>query len=132
MTTDPIADLLTRLRNSLGAGQKRCAVPASKAKEGVLKVLKQKGFIQNYVRQELKPQDELVVTHKYLGKKRKSVVTAIKRVSKPGCRIYRGYRDIRPLLSGIGVTVFSTPLGILSDAEAVEKKVGGEVLCEVW
>ncbi len=130
--TDPIADLLTRLRNAMNAGHETCIIPASKAKESILKILKEQGFIANFVRQEAAPQDQLVVFPKYLGKGREPVIRSIKRVSKPGRRVYRGYRDLRPVLGGMGIVVMSTPIGIITDKKARSEKVGGEVLCEVW
>lgn len=131
-TTDPIADLLTRLRNSVQAKQLSCSIPASNQKESILKILKDAGYIKNYVRQDNETQGELIVSNKYLGKNLEPVLKNLKRVSKPGCRVYRGYRDIRPLLGGVGIAILSTPKGILTDIDAKENKVGGEVLCEIW
>lgn len=132
MITDPIADLLTRLRNSVKAKHATCEIPASHLKESILKILKAAGYIKNFVRQEQSPRDVLIVTHKYLGKNQKAVIGKLKRVSKPGCRIYRGYENMRPLLGGMGITILSTPKGVLTDYQARKNKVGGEVLCEVW
>lgn len=132
LTTDPIADLLTRMRNAIRARKSHCEIPASKEKEHVLRVLRQSGYIQSFVRQEETPQDKLIVTFKYVGKNQKSVIHKIGRVSKPGRRVYSGYRDIRPFLSGVGMRIFSTPKGIMTDSDARKQKVGGEVLCEVW
>lgn len=130
--TDPISDLLTRLRNAQSARHDSCAIPASGLKESILKILKDEGFIKSYVRQESKPQDTLVAFLRYTGKQRKPILNNLKRVSKPGCRIYRPYRDIRPILSGLGFSILSTPKGVLTDREARKQKVGGEVLCEIW
>jgi small subunit ribosomal protein S8 len=130
--TDPIADLLTRIRNSLQSRKAFCEVPASKEKENILKILKAEGFIKNFVRQEEYPQDKLIVFLKYVGKNQKSVINQLRRVSKPGCRVYRGYREIRPVLSGLGFSILSTPKGIITDKEAKQVKLGGEVICEVW
>lgn len=132
MMTDPIADLLTRVRNAMRARHASCIVPASKTKESILKILKEEGFIKDYVRQEQSPQDQLVVFLKYLGRNQKQVINTLKRVSKPGRRVYKGYRDLRPVLGGLGVAVISTPQGIKTDKQAKASKVGGEVLCEVW
>lgn len=132
MTTDPIADLLTRMRNALLSKQEKFTVPASKMKESILKILKKEGYIKNYIREEQAPQDNLVVILKYIEKTHKPVLTKLKRVSKPGCRVYRSSRDIRPLLGGVGFSILSTPNGILTDKEAIQQKVGGEVLCEIW
>lgn len=130
--TDPIADLLTRIRNAMMAQHETCQIPASKTKESILKILKAQGFISNYVRQEAEPQDELVVFLKYVGKTRRPVIRNLKRISKPGRRVYRGYRDLRPILGGMGVAVLSTPRGILTDKAARKERVGGEILCEIW
>ncbi len=131
-TTDPIADLLTRLRNSVQAKQLSCMIPASQQKEQILKILKSQGYIKNYVLEADDLQGKLIVSNKYIGKNLLPVIHSLKRISKPGCRIYRGYRDLKPLLGGSGLSILSTPLGILTDEEARKSKVGGEVLCEVW
>jgi small subunit ribosomal protein S8 len=130
-TTDPIADLLTRIRNSLQARKVSCEIPASKEKEAILKILQAKGYIKGYVRNEEKPQDKLVVLLKYIGKNQSSMITTLKRISKPGCRVYRGYRETRPLLGGLGISILSTPQGLMADRDAREAKVGGEVICEI-
>lgn len=132
MMTDPIADMLTRLRNTSRAGKLVCEMPASNVKESILKLFKEAGYIKSVVREEQSPQDKLVVTHKFLGKNLKPVLNHLKRVSKPGCRVYRGYQELRPLLGGIGLVILSTPKGIMTDAEARKQKLGGEILCEVW
>ena len=131
ITTDPIADLLTRIRNGLRARHDTVEVPSSKLKEEIVKILKREGFIANYVRQELVPQASLTVFLKY-DIDRRALIQKMNRVSKPGRRIYKGYREIRPILKGRGVQILSTPKGILSDRDAREAKVGGEVLCEIW
>lgn len=130
--TDPIADLLTRIRNAMTVQHETCTIPASNAKESILKILKEQGFISSYVRQEATPQDQLVVFLKYVGKNRQPVIKNIKRVSKPGRRVYKGYRDMKPILGGMGVAVLSTPIGIITDKKARSERVGGEVLCEIW
>ena len=130
--TDPIADLLTRIRNAARAKHDTCEIPASNVKESIVKILKDSGFIANYVRQEKKPQDVLVVFLKYTGKTRKPIINSLKRISKPGCRLYSHYKEIRPVLGGLGLTIVSTSKGVMSDKMARHGKVGGEVLCEVW
>ncbi len=130
--TDPIADLLTRIRNAMTVRHETCTIPASNAKESILKILKEQGFIANFVRQEAAPQDQLVVFLKYMGKNREPMIRNIRRISKPGRRVYRGYRDMRPILGGMGVAVLSTPIGIITDKKARSEHVGGEVLCEIW
>ncbi|MDO8519981.1 MAG: 30S ribosomal protein S8 [Deltaproteobacteria bacterium] len=129
--TDPIADLLTRIRNALSARHATVTIPSSKIKEAIVKILRERGFISNYIMEEKKPQNEIKVFLKYDGR-RKTNVKRLARVSRPGGRVYRGYREMKPLLRGMGVTIFSTPKGILTEKEAREAKVGGEVLCEIY
>lgn len=107
-------------------------IPASKQKEQILKILKQQGYIKNYVVEEDSLQNKLIVSHKYIGKNLVPVIHSLVRISKPGCRVYMGYKEIKPTLGGNGFTILSTPLGILTDDQARKSKVGGEVLCEVW
>ncbi|MBI4411227.1 MAG: 30S ribosomal protein S8 [Deltaproteobacteria bacterium] len=131
MMTDPIADLLTRIRNGIHARHESVSVPASKVKEQVLKILKETGYIASYIRVSDKPQDRLTVFLKYRSD-RKPVIREVSRVSRPGRRVYRGHLEIKPFLRGMGLTILSTSKGILTDAQARKKKVGGEVLCQVW
>lgn len=129
--TDTISDLLTRIRNGLQARLESISVPASKLKEQVIRILKESGYVSNYVKEEKKPQSELTVFLKY-GPDKKSVIHELNRVSRPGRRVYRGYREIRPYLRGMGLRILSTPKGVLTDKQARRQRVGGEVLCEVW
>lgn len=129
--TDPISDLLTRIRNALGARKQTVDVPASKVKEAILRIFKAEGFIENFIRQEADSQDVLKIFLRYRAN-HQPIIHQLMRVSRPGGRVYQGYREIRPFLSGMGVTIFSTPMGVISDKEARQKKVGGEVLCSVW
>jgi len=131
-TTDPIADLLTRIRNAQRARKETCIVPASSMKEKIVRILKEADYIDSYVRQEEKVQDNLILKLKYIGKLQKPVIDTIKRVSKPGRRVYRACADIKPLLEGYGMTILSTSKGILKDVDAKKQKVGGEVICEIW
>jgi small subunit ribosomal protein S8 len=133
MTTDPIADLLTRIRNAIQTCKEKCEVPASTLKENILKVLKEEGYILGYSRQEQQPQDKLTVELKYVGKHHKSVIHEIKRVSKPGRRVYKGIDELYPLMGGgVGLYILSTPKGVVTDGSAKKLNVGGEVLCQVW
>lgn len=129
--TDPIADLLTRIRNALNARHATVSIPSSKIKVAIVKIMKERGFIANYILEETKPQDTIKVFLKYDGK-RKTLVKRLARVSRPGGRVYIGYKEMKPLLKGMGVTIFSTPKGILTEKQAREAKVGGEVLCEIY
>lgn len=131
MMTDPIADLLTRVRNALRIQAESCVVPASKLKVSITDVLKREGFIEDY---EVFANDEvrssIRIALKY-GEDGEKVVTAIQRYSKPGCRRFRGVADLPVVRGGLGIAIVSTNAGVLSDRECREKKVGGEVLATV-
>ena len=130
MMTDPIADMLTRIRNALRINAESCIVPASKLKVSVLDVFKREGFIEGYEVQSEGVRSWANVQLKY-GPDGEQVVTTIKRFSKPGCRRFRGAADLPTIRGGLGIAVVSTNAGVLSDRECREKKVGGEVLCTV-
>ncbi len=127
MMTDPVADMLTRIRNALMAGHDRVEFPASKIKAGICKVLKEEGYIRSF---KIIVKEAPNVSIKVLFKDNSLV--GIKRVSKPGLRQYRGYREYPRVISGLGTSVVSTSQGILSSREAKRRKLGGEVLCNVW
>ena len=129
--TDPIADLLTRIRNANEIGMQTVRAPYSNLKKNVLKVLKEQGYIVDYAAETEGVQGELEVQLKY-GPDGEKVIQHIQRVSKPGCRVYRGTEDLPDVLDGLGIAVVSTSKGVLSNLEARKLKVGGEVLCEVW
>ncbi len=133
MMTDPLADMLTRIRNAVRIERPLVEMPVSKFKRGVADVLKREGFIWDWEEVEVKdkPVNDLRVVLKY-GPNGEKVIRHIKRVSKPGRRIYRGFGDLKPVLGGLGITVVSTSKGVLSDREARQSKIGGEVICEVW
>lgn len=131
MSTDPIADLLTRVRNATKARQRKVDVPPSTLKVSIVDILKKSGFIKNY---KLYRQDEkgiLRIYLKYVGKNR-PVIHGLKRISKPSRRVYVPHTKIPKVLGGIGIAVISTSRGLLTDETARESKVGGEVLCTVW
>ncbi len=130
---DPIADLLTRIRNSNVRQKDRVDVPLSKMKMEVVRVLKEEGFIANFktLYNGTNKQGTIRVFLKYSATK-ECVIRGIKRVSKPGLRIYRSYSDIPRSRGGFTVTILSTSQGVMTDAMAKEKKVGGEILCQVW
>ena len=134
MMTDPIADMLTRIRNAIGAGHTSLVVPSSKLKLAVLGILKDQGFIQNYDVVPDRPQPKVRVWLKYVGerKNRRSVISGLTRVSKPGCRVYVGRKEIPWVLSGLGIAVLSTSKGVVTDRQARKMGVGGEVMCYVW
>ncbi len=128
--SDPIADMLTRVRNALRAGHQTVNVRASRIGEGVCRVLRDEGYIQDYTRVDDDRQGLLRVYLKY-GPHGEDVVTEIKRVSRPGRRVYGGVEDVPRPLDGLGIAVVSTSHGVLSDRECRQKKVGGEILCTI-
>lgn len=131
MMTDPIADMLTRIRNAVRVEHPHVEMPASKVKQGVADVLKREGYIWDWEVVEAEPANQIRLELKY-GPNGERVIQTIRRVSKPGRRIYTKSRDLRPVLDGLGISVISTSQGVISDREARQKNVGGEVLCEVW
>lgn len=130
--TDPIGDLLTRVRNASRAGKADLEVPASRIGSSLMECLKQEGFILNWrLLKEGNPQGLLKIYLKYT-KARKPILRQIKRVSRPGLRIYTGKDRLPKVYSGIGIAILTTPKGILTDAQARVQGVGGEVICYVW
>jgi small subunit ribosomal protein S8 len=128
--TDPIADMLTRIRNANQMKHETVDVPASKLKKEILEVLKKEGYIVGYKVVKGDVQDTLRVTLKYQGSER--VVKGLKRISKPGLRVYAKNTEIPKVLNGLGIAVISTSQGLLTDREARKLKVGGEILAYVW
>lgn len=128
---DPVSDLLTRIRNAHLAKHDRVDVPTSKLKAEICRILKEQGFIRNFKLVDQTPQSLLRIFLEY-DDSGSPAITHLKRVSKPGRRVYRGADQIRPVLNGRGLGVISTNLGVLSDTQARERRVGGEILCEVW
>jgi small subunit ribosomal protein S8 len=131
MITDPIADMLTRIRNALLARHRQVLIPSSKMKVAIARLLKEEGFIQHYDITRDRPQPMLRIILKY-DKNRKPVLSGLRRVSKPGRRVYSQYREIPWVLSGLGVAILTTPKGIMTDRQARRAHVGGEILCYVW
>jgi len=132
MVTDPIADLLTRIRNAARARHPRVDVPASKLKVEIARILKEEGYIATYkLVDETKAKKTLRVFLKYTPDKR-SVITDLRRVSRPGCRVYVDKSEIRPVVGGLGVNILTTPKGVMSGRAARKAGLGGEVLCEIW
>ena len=130
MMTDPIADMLTRLRNAAQAHHQHTLVPASKLKQRLAEILKQEGFIDDFSVDE-DGEQQLRIVLKY-GRDRQCAFLGIRRASRPGRRYYVGHRDIPRVQNGMGVAILSTSAGIMTDRDARDKRVGGEVLCEVW
>lgn len=134
IVTDPIADMLTRVRNALTVGHPMVAIPSSKIKVEIARILKEEGYIQDYFVTDDKPQPVLRLRLKYVGDRRRRTptITGLERVSKPGRRIYTKKTDIPWVLSGIGISILSTPKGVITGQQARRLGVGGEVLCYVW
>ncbi|NOZ39871.1 MAG: 30S ribosomal protein S8 [Planctomycetes bacterium] len=133
MMTDPIADMLTRIRNAVRIERPLVQMPHSKVKRGVAEVLKREGYIWDWHEQEAQdaPGKELCIDLKY-GPNGERVIRHIKRVSKPGRRVYSRANGLKPILNGLGISIISTSRGVVSDREARQKNLGGEVLCELW
>lgn len=129
--SDPLADMLTRIRNGVKARFESVEMPLSKLKVGVAKVLKEEGYITDYDILDQGTQGTLKVSLKY-GANNEKVITGIRRVSKPGLRQYKKSRDIPKVMNGLGVGILSTSNGVITDRKARELNIGGELLCEVW
>lgn len=131
ITTDPIADLLTRIRNALTARHDSVAVPNSKMKKAIADILVNEGYVKSAEIVDIDGHSNILITLKY-GNKYESVINNLKRISKPGLRVYAGYEDLPKVLGGLGIAIISTSKGIMTDREARKNKVGGEVLAYVW
>ena len=131
MMTDPIADMLTRIRNAVRVERPHVTMPLSKVKRGLAEVLKREGYIWGWEEIQGEPVAELKIELKY-GPNGERVIRTIRRISKPGRRIYSSHSDLRPVLNGLGISILSTSRGVISDREARQRKLGGEVLCELW
>ena len=131
--TDPIADYLTRLRNAISAGHRVVEIPSSRLKQEITKVLFDKGYILNYKFEDVDECRAIIkVALKYDLAQKTSAIKALKRVSRPGLRRYVGYRDLPRVLNGLGIAILSTSKGVMTDKEARDLKVGGEVLCYIY
>jgi len=131
MTTDPIADLLTRIRNAAKAKHPRVDLPASKLKLEIARILKEEGYLANYKVVDERGKKTLRVFLRYTPERR-SVITDLQRVSRPGSRRYVGKFGIRPVVGGMGISILSTPRGVMTGQSARKEGLGGELLCEVW
>ena len=130
MVTDPIADMLTRIRNANSMRYKEVEVPASKIKIEIARILKEEGFISDYKIKKNNIQDNIVLYLKYSGKER--VITGLKRISKPGLRVYAKAEEIPTVLSGLGIAIISTSKGMMTDRDARKASLGGEILAYIW
>lgn len=133
---DPIADMLTRIRNAVMSGQALVAMPSSKIKVEIAKIMKDEGYLEGFemVEGESQPQKVLRLKIKYVGERRtrRPVISGIERISTPGRRVYTKKQNIPWVLSGIGVAILSTPKGVMTGARARQLGVGGEIICKVW
>lgn len=133
--TDPIADMLTRIRNAIIARHTEVAIPYSKLKEEIAKILVEEGYVEGYAVAGEIPHKNITVTLKYFGSRRREirpVITGLERVSKPGRRLYTGSDDIPWVLSGMGIAILTTPKGVMTGQTARRERLGGEILCYVW
>ena len=131
MVTDPIADMLTRIRNANQMRNKEVEIPASKIKVEIARILKEEGFIVDYKTKKNNVQDVLVLTLKY-GENKERVITGLKRISKPGLRAYVKADEVPKVLNGLGIAIISTSKGVMTDKDARQQSLGGEVLAYVW
>lgn len=131
MYTDPIADYLTRLRNGIMAGHEAVVIPASSLKERISAILKQEGYIHSYRSVEHEGRDYLVVNLKWL-KEKENVIHGLRRISRPGLRIYAGVKEIPEVNGGLGIAILTTPKGVMTGKDAKQQNVGGEVVATVW
>jgi small subunit ribosomal protein S8 len=130
--TDTISDMLTRIRNACSVRHQTTQVPTTKMTRSIAKVLKEEGFIEDYEETGEGIDKQLVIALKYKGKNRQPLINKLKRVSKPGLRVYSTSKDLPRVLGGIGIAIVSTSRGIMTDREARKQKIGGEVLCYIW
>ena len=129
--TDPVADLLTRIRNAVSARQQKLDVPASKLKMEIARILKEEGYISNFKATEENGRKVLRVYLKY-SSNNDAAITNLARISRPGCRVYVGHEEIPRVLGGLGINILTTPKGVMTGRQARKEGVGGEILCEVW
>ena len=131
--TDPIADMLTRIRNGNVAFHDEVIMPSSKVKEALAKILEREGYIEGFLVEDVsdKPGKKLTIVMKYTSD-RERTISGLKRVSKPGLRVYSASTDVPRVLGGMGIAILSTNQGLMTDREARQRRVGGEVLCQVW
>nr|YP_009659448.1 ribosomal protein S8 [Riccia fluitans]QCR64616.1 ribosomal protein S8 [Riccia fluitans]QYB18431.1 ribosomal protein S8 [Riccia fluitans]WKW95063.1 ribosomal protein S8 [Riccia fluitans] len=132
MGKDTISNMITSIRNANLGKIKTIKVPATNITRNIAKILFQEGFIDNFIDNKQNTKDILILNLKYQGKKKKSYITTLRRISKPGLRIYSNHKEIPKVLGGMGIVILSTSQGIMTDREARQKKIGGELLCYIW
>jgi len=131
--TDPIADLFVRIKNAGHRGHDLVKIPASRVKSEILRIFKEEGFIRDYQSISTEAHPTLQVALRYSpGRQKKSFITGIKRISKPGCRVYAGKNEVPRVMRGLGVAILTTDRGLLTDEQCRRMEVGGEILCHVW
>jgi len=131
--TDPIADLFVRIKNAGHRGHDLVKIPASRVKSEILRIFKEEGFIRDYQSISTEAHPMLQVALRYSpGRQKKSFITGIKRISKPGCRVYAGKNEVPRVMRGLGVAILTTDRGLLTDEQCRRMEVGGEILCHVW
>jgi small subunit ribosomal protein S8 len=130
MNSDPIADMLTRIRNAIKARHSKVDVPASKLKIEIARILKEEGYILNYKVAEEAPKKTIKIYLKYQGNT-KPVIATLDRISRPGCRVFAGHDEVPSVLGGLGVSILTTPKGVMTGRDARKQGVGGEVLCQI-
>ncbi len=128
--TDPIADMIARIKNAVLARHETVSIPHSVIKQSIAKILQENGYIESFIVTDAKPQPEIIVTLKYVNKA--PVITDIKRTSKPGRRLYSGSGSVPRVLNGYGMSILSTSKGVMSNAQARKQNVGGELICQIW
>lgn len=129
--TDPISDMLTRIRNAIGARHDRTSMPASRLKLRVAEILKREGYVADVRESEALGRKKLEIVLKY-GRDHRAAIDGIRRISRPGRRVYVGHDSIPHVIAGMGIAILSTSSGVMTDDEARRRRVGGEILCEVW
>lgn len=129
--TDPISDMLNRIMNAYAIHMREVFIPLSKVKLGIIEILKKEGYIDDFITEGKVPFEEIKIFLKYSGNK-SPALRELKRISKPGRRVYRGFQELKPIKSGTGIAIISTPEGIMTDFGARKKKLGGEVICSVF
>ena len=130
MVSDPIGDFLSQIRNAQLIKREKVALPSSKMLVAIAEILKNEGFIDNYAVNKEEVHQVLEINLKYQDDR--PIIRELKRVSKPGIRKYRGYREIKPIKQGIGISIFSTPKGVMTGNDAIKQKIGGEYICEIY
>ena len=131
--TDPLADLFVRIKNAGSRAHEQVKIPSSRLKKEVLRIFKEEGFIRDYRSVTVDEHPMLEVDLRYIpGRQKKSFITGIKRISRPGCRVYAGQGEIPKVMRGLGVAIITTDRGLLTDEQCRTMKVGGEILCHIW